>query len=173
MNGLRETGFAIFSDDREYRYELRRRVPCLMRWVRRVLWVMLNPSIADERRLDPTLRRCFEFTKSFGGSEMWIGNLFARVSTDPKGLHSAGDPIGNDNDAHLASMAQSADLIIVGWGAQSIARERARHVSSILRMNSKSGEIHCLGTTKSGAPKHPLYLSATTEIAVFCGGDAA
>ena len=45
---------AVFSKDRRFRYILRRKVG----WDERVcLFIMLNPSTADETHDDPTIRR--------------------------------------------------------------------------------------------------------------------
>ncbi|TMF61888.1 MAG: DUF1643 domain-containing protein, partial [Chloroflexi bacterium] len=65
---------ATFSADRRYRYRLWRR------WdgARPVVaFVMLNPSTADARRDDPTIRRCIGFAKSWGFGGVEVVNLFA------------------------------------------------------------------------------------------------
>jgi hypothetical protein len=49
-----------------------------------VVWIGLNPSIADEQQLDPTLRRILGFTKQLGLQRFVMLNLFALVSTDPQ-----------------------------------------------------------------------------------------
>ncbi len=67
-----------------YRYRLTRV------WDRsrpRCLWVMLNPSTADERSLDPTARRCFDFSLSWGCGALEAVNLFALRSSDPGALY--------------------------------------------------------------------------------------
>jgi len=70
---------AVFSPDRVYRYRLDRR------WAAggRVVWVMLNPSDADETRTDPTATRCRNFSEDWGYGAMTIVNPFALVATDP------------------------------------------------------------------------------------------
>lgn len=158
---------ASFDSTRTYRYTL------LRRWAEgpSVLWVMLNPSTADEERLDPTLRRCLQFTRSwgmympsrsvvrrdalaavpFGAFEAC--NLYAFRSTKPKGLWRAADPVGPNNDAAIQSAAKRASLVIVGWGTNA-KPERERRVAQIL---SDVGVVpHALGTCSNGAPLHPL-----------------
>lgn len=68
-----------FSDDRAYRYELSRR------WDSRpvVLFVMLNPSVADDEVDDATQLRCRRFAQNWGLGGYYAANLFAYVSTDP------------------------------------------------------------------------------------------
>jgi hypothetical protein len=49
---------AVFSEDRTLRYELRR--SCGLGGGT-VMWVMFNPSMADEEVNDPTIRRVIDF----------------------------------------------------------------------------------------------------------------
>ena len=84
---------AIFSGDRRYRYLLIRRVGTSQS---RVLFIMLNPSAADEVRDDPTIRRCIGFARDWGFGLLEVVNLFALMSTNPKTLLDAEDPVGPD-----------------------------------------------------------------------------
>ena len=43
----------------------------------RLLWILLNPSTADERVDDPTLRRVLGFSRSYGFGGLEVVNLFA------------------------------------------------------------------------------------------------
>ena len=64
---------AVLSPCRQYRYALWRK------WADgpQVLFVMLNPSTADESVDDPTIRRCISFAKAWGFGSLSVGNLFA------------------------------------------------------------------------------------------------
>lgn len=155
---------AGFSTDRRYRYWLTRKVdnpttPLLQP----ILWLMLNPSIADETQLDPTLRRCLDFTRRLGGSLMLVGNLYALVSTDPRGMAAADDPVGPRNQENLEAMAAFASIVIVSFGAHPGAMARARDTIGAWpeRLQEK---LHCLGTNQDGSPKHPLYLPKTAQL---------
>lgn len=55
-------GAEFDEPERVYRFNLHRR------WAEgsTLLWIMLNPSIADEHVLDPTLRRCENFSRAWG-----------------------------------------------------------------------------------------------------------
>ncbi len=59
MSGSR----ACFSGDRKYRYRLSR---CVGESSHRLLFIMLNPSKADETHNDPTIRRCIGFARGWG-----------------------------------------------------------------------------------------------------------
>ncbi len=145
-------GWATFDDTNTYRYTLGRR------WAsggRRVCFCLLNPSTADEHTLDPTLTRCFGYARDWGFDEMVVTNAFALRSTDPKGLRSVEDPVGPDNDAYVVRTARQADLVVVGWGTH--AGLHGRH-AQLVRLLRNVCMLNCLGITKHGYPKHPLYL---------------
>jgi hypothetical protein len=144
---------AVFDDERIYRYALTR----AWGFGPRVLWIMLNPSTADESVLDPTLRRCLGFAQSWGFDGFEVCNAYALRSTDPRALKVHPHPIGPDNDVAIEYLAERAGRVIVGWGSNcEIARER--EVAKILA--GVGVRPMCLGTTGKGAPRHPLYLRA-------------
>lgn len=129
-----------------------------------VCFVMLNPSTADAAVDDPTIRRCLGFTRRLGYARMVVVNLFAWRATDPADLWSAPDAVGPRNDQEVLAAALDAELVVAAWGALDKAWEqRARDVRLLL---ARSGREHlaCLGLTKSGHPRHPLYLRADAEV---------
>jgi hypothetical protein len=97
---------ATFDTTRRYRYRL------IHDWTgspERVAFIMLNPSTADERTLDPTIRRCIGFAKAWGFGGIDVVNLFAWRTTDPAALARVADPIGPRNDGMIAAaLRQSA-----------------------------------------------------------------
>lgn len=142
---------ATFDETRTYRYTLWRS------WASggTVCWVMLNPSTADENVLDPTLRRCKDYSDRWGFGRMTVANLYALRSTDPKALWRHDDPVGPGNDEAILNLARSADLVMVGWGTNA-KPERAEAVLGLIREAGK--EPRCLKITSRGFPNHPLYL---------------
>ena len=123
---------------------------------REVCFVMLNPSRADADRDDPTVRRCLGFVRSWGFSSLVVRNLFAYRATNPAHLLAVTDPIGPRNDEELLQCRWS-DLIVAAWGA-SVPFARDRKVLELL-----SGvPFHCIGRTKGGRPRHPLYAPASS-----------
>ena len=154
-----ESGDAYFSDDRVYRYALSRQWdtgPMLM-------FIGLNPSTADETKLDPTLRRVVGFAKREGCGGFWMGNLFAFRSTDPRQMLAHPDPVGPDNDSWLLEMASWCSTIICGWGAHGKHRGRDMEVRKLLQGH----RLHCLKLTQTGQPGHPLYLPKATPLTEF------
>lgn len=150
---------ARFSTCRRFRYKLdriwnKRRGGC-------VLFVGLNPSTADARRDDPTIRRMARFAFDWGFGGMTVCNLFALRATDPRQLKRAVDPIGPANNAILAREVRQAALVVACWGNHGTLRGRAGEAIELLTRQAPS--LFCLSTTRSGQPKHPLYLSRETR----------
>lgn len=165
-NGL-VTKSAILSECRTYRYVLFRHIPCALRWVRPALFVMLNPSVADAAIDDPTIRRCVGFATAWGCTSLNVVNLFALRATDPKELSKHRDPVGPENNRYIAEQIEQCRLgvIIVAWGAHDFAQKRALELSPLLQEHGAK----CLGTTKDGAPRHPLYVKASQEPVLWTG----
>ena len=163
---------ATFSEpDRKYRYTLTR-VLTEREDTRPLCIIGLNPSTADERNDDPTIRREVGFANRGSYTSLRKANLFGLRSTDPLVLLSTTqlgrDPIGIANNAAILACARDATLVVAAWGtnANRILRElietRALEVQSLL--SDYGIRLFCFGTNKGGSPKHPLYLSAKTEI---------
>lgn len=155
------TGVAILSDCEQYRYVLRRFLPnsgpsCL--------FVMLNPSTADAQQDDPTIRRCLAFAREWNCSSMTVINLFALRATNPKYLLSHPDPFGPLNMMHCKAQLSISDIIVAAWGAHPMALKSRlhRHNDNLWRH-----KIHCLGRTKNGQPRHPLYLRKDASLELF------
>lgn len=125
------------------------------------MFVMLNPSTADGEADDPTIRRCVGFAKAWGYGHLSVVNLFAYRATDPKELFKAGDAIhGPRNQEVIERAAKDAAIIIGAWGAHKTADWQAEVVRGWL----DNREIYALGFSKSGQPKHPLYLPGNATL---------
>lgn len=149
---------AVLSPCGTYRYSLERR------WKSgpRLVFVMLNPSTADEREDDPTIRRCLGFAKDNGFSAIAVVNLFALRATDPTEVPRHPRPIGKHNDHHIEVETQNpADTVVVAWGAAGDAY--GGRVSDVVCTIGRD-DLRCLGTTKTGQPRHPLYVAANTPL---------
>jgi hypothetical protein len=117
------------------------------------MFIGLNPSTADETQDDPTIRRCIGYAKAWGFGGIYMLNLFAYRTTDPAKLALVHDPIGPKNDEFLQMYLTPAGLNIACWGNGGKLMNRGRVVVELLGKDN----LACLGTTKSGEPKHPLY----------------
>jgi hypothetical protein len=148
---------SVFSEDRQYRYSLFRR------WGNgpTVLFIGLNPSIADDTRDDPTQLRMRKAAQDWGYGGYCVGNLFALVSTDPKELLRAKDPVGPRNDETLLTLHRNSSRTIAAWGCQGdMVHRRALKVLYNLR---DVGPFYAMATCADGCPRHPLYLRSGLE----------
>ncbi len=154
---------AVISPCGTYRYELRRQ------WGPEppVGWVMLNPSTADAELDDPTIRRCISFSGAWGAGGIVVVNLYALRATDPGELARHHYPVGPENDRYWRAVADECSSVVCAWGAHPQAVEVARAVMYALRQHRE--KTWCLGTTKTGAPRHPLYVKSATELVRFGG----
>lgn len=157
-----EAGEAIFSENRFYRYALSRvwdpSKPTLM-------FIGLNPSTADEKKLDPTMRRVVGFADREGYGGFWMGNLFAFRATDPMAMRLHPSPVGLSNDTWLMNMAGRCDLIVCGWGTHGPHLGRDRAVLQLLKSSGRP--IKALKITAKGHPSHPLYLPSDSPLLDF------
>lgn len=154
---LFEQSGATFSPCRTYRYHLWRA------WsdAPRAVFLMLNPSTADETVNDPTVERCERRARNGGYGGLVVVNLFALRSTDPAALYEHADPVGPDNDEHIAKSCQNAGIVVCAWGTHGKHAKRADYVRSLLYYFDVV--THCLGENKDGSPKHPLYVGYAVE----------
>lgn len=121
-----------------------------------LLWIMLNPSTADDKQLDPTCARCQKWAQTWGYGGFMVANVFALRSTDPKGLYRINDPVGSENDQAIRDMVAMADKVIVAWGNH--AEYKGRFTEVLQMLDEMGVEPECLVVTQEGQPGHPLYL---------------
>lgn len=154
-----EAGPVGFSEDRRYRYWLTRD------WGlgQRVMWIGLNPSTADERHLDPTLRRILRYSSEWGYAGFVMTNLFAYRATKPGDMKAQEDPVGPDNDQHLVRVAAEVGLVVCAWGTHGVHMDRSRAVVDLLTNAGHSSKLRCLVVVGNGEPGHPLYLPLTAS----------
>jgi hypothetical protein len=160
INGI-EYG-AIFDVNARYRYSLWRTWSV---YYPRIVFVLLNPSTADEQRNDPTIRRCMGFARAWSFGSIEVVNLFAYRATDYRALFKADDPIGEENYRFLLQAVERCSTIVLGWGNRGTLLGRNRQVIQLL---NRRNDVYCLGTTKDGQPRHPLYLKGDTSLMPLC-----
>jgi len=144
---------ATFSSCRRWRYLLWRR------WDRAgpvANFLMLNPSTADEVKLDPTCSRARDYAKRWGYGALVVTNVFAWRATDPAQLKAARDPVGPANDRAIVRAAREAAIVVCAWGNHGVHLGRA---DAVVRLLERAGvRVHALRVNGSGEPTHPLYL---------------
>jgi hypothetical protein len=107
---------------------------------------------------------------------MVVVNLFAVVSADPKILLTQADAVGDEprlttlgrtatNTSVILQEIEAAQVLMLGWGAFPEAATRAKQMLVLLA--DHNAQPQCLGTTQSGAPKHPLYVASYTTLVPY------
>lgn len=159
---------ALISDCGLYRYTLSRQwdgdMPSLP-------IIMLNPSTADADNDDPTIKRCISFGKREGFGGIRVFNLFAYRATSPADMKAMSDPIGPMNAEYLWLVLRQSGLegtpVLCAWGTHGAHRRQDRAVRV---MAQKAGaRLVCLGMTKDGHPKHPLYVLRDAAFVSYTG----
>lgn len=126
-----------------------------------VQFVCLNPSTADDKQDDPTMRRCIDFARRWGFGGMCMTNLFAWRDKSPAAMKRAADPVGLKNNEWIAKIAERAGMIVAGWGLHGAHNQRATIVRAILKEHG-AGKLRALKITNV-EPWHPLYVAAETK----------
>jgi hypothetical protein len=148
---------AVFSECMNYRYALWRRWNVLVpdEELRRVAFVMLNPSTATHEVLDPTITRCLSYATDWGYVGFHMLNIFAWRDTDPKLMKKAQEPIGPENGRIIREVVSQVQWIVCCWGTHGAYLNREKAVLELLA----GCNLAALKVTKGGHPQHPLYLS--------------
>jgi hypothetical protein len=145
---------AVISDCGQYRYKLTREPHDMYSTRGPALFVMLNPSTADAALDDPTIRRCRGFAKAWDCNGIIVANLYALRATNPEALWTHADPVGPYNDGQLAALFREHDTVVCAWGMNA----KLERIAQVRKMFRDGSRPMCLGITKSGAPRHPLYV---------------
>ncbi len=148
------------SRDRRYRYWLETTLSDEGNHA--CLFLMLNPSAADEVNSDPTVSACKRFAKNWGYGKLRVCNLFALRSPYPKVMKDSHEPVGTGNDEWILKNARDSDVIVCAWGNDGKYLNRNADVLRMLHHARLSGKMRHLGLTKLGEPRHPLRLRANT-----------
>ena len=130
----------------------------------KVMFIMLNPSVADSDKDDPTIRRCIGFAKDWGLGGIYVANLFSLIATNPKDLLTAPFIVGVDNERWFKRMSALSNFVVCAWGNGKIVgklQKRLDHTWKPLSWVDKP--LHYLELSNDGTPKHPLYLPKTTQ----------
>lgn len=168
------------SDDNCYRVLLWRHTNAVNPARDWAVFIGLNPSTADAHQDDPTIRRCVAFARRWGARVMVMLNLYAYRATDPKDLHTwialrTAAEMRRESDENMAAIRGVLDgtnsfcvddaPIILAWGAHGAKLDGRRH--RVEQLVWAYTQAQCLGVTKSGEPKHPLYLPVSTPYVPF------
>jgi hypothetical protein len=160
MGDLFQNGSAVLSPCGKYRYRLDRK------WGDGPTcgFIMLNPSTADAEVDDPTIRRCIGFAKREGCGRLIVVNLYAYRSTQPAALAIVPDPHGGPeaDAARHQAITEVDGPLVAAWGAWNAIASPAAAIA--IRYGDR---LLCLGRTKEGHPRHPLYVKGDAPLVRF------
>ena len=145
---------AEFSIDKKERYSLKRE------WDKsknKILYIMLNPSFADDKDDDPTIRRLINFTKKFNSGGFLVGNIFTTITPNPKEIDRS-KGISDKNFQELFELINKVDQIVYAWGN---TVEEPQLLKELV-LSPK-----CFGKNLNGTPKHPLYLPKNSKLIAY------
>ena len=146
--------FADISNDKKERFSLSRiwdsKKP-------KALYIMLNPSYADNESDDPTIRRLIFFSKKFKFGGFYVTNLFSQITPYPKELNMD-NKSKKKNLKIISELIKKSDLIVYAWG---------NLVSEPIELRKLIESPLCFGINKNGTPRHPLYLRSDTKLQDF------
>ena len=145
---------AEFSIDKKERYSLKRE------WDKsknKILYIMLNPSKADDKKDDPTIRRLINFTKKFNYGGFLVGNIFTTITPNPKEIDKS-KGISGRNLEELLKLINTVDQIVYAWGNTTEEPQLLKE----LVLSPK-----CFGKNFNGTPKHPLYLPKNSKLIAY------
>lgn len=150
-----------YSDDRRYRWWYERRWddgPAMC-------WVGLNPSTGDTSgRPRPTLNKVVRRAQEAELSAVIVVNLFSWRATDPADLVVASksvDIVGARTDETIAWANAESAVTLLAWGGRGALQGRGMDVAHLV------DGAHCLGLTRNGQPRHPLYVRSTVPLVPY------
>ncbi len=129
---------------------------------------MLNPSTADASVDDPTIRRCMGFARREGMNGITVVNLMAYRTSNPFSLPPDELAGGPGNFEHIGEVAETAGYLVAAWGSHPRAAPWASAL--LFAMRAEGIPVLCLGRTKAGAPRHPLYVRGDQPLIPYASG---
>ncbi|MBT2729507.1 DUF1643 domain-containing protein [Bacillus sp. ISL-75] len=123
-----------------------------------VTFIMINPSEGNEEIADRTLRRCVNFSSTWGFGSMSVVNLFSQITSDPDQLLEPLPEEISENNKYINLAISEAKFVIFGWGElEKDFISRVKEVKNFVPLEKQ----FCIKKTADGRyPRHPLFLSA-------------
>jgi hypothetical protein len=119
----------------------------------KILWIMLNPSIADAKKDDPTIRKIINYSRDWGYGGFYVCNLYSWIETDSNKLLKEKDTdyVGPNTDKLIKHLNALLGMTILACGNKA-EPARLKEVYKMIK------PCYCLKVNKDGTPAHPLYL---------------
>lgn len=155
---------AVISEDEVFRFSLLRQWASPGEALSWIVFCGLNPSKADSKVDDPTIRREIAFAKAFGANSLLKVNITPFRSTDPRCLKPKKSTWARQSvrDANFAVIREAVTFgrgssgrgVFAAWGTVPKYLRYERELALV----ALGSPLMCLGLTLSGDPRHTLYL---------------
>jgi len=127
------------------------------------MFILKNPSTADENTDDPTLKWVVGWTYRNNIHNFTICNLYAYVDAGQDNLKNVkqDECIGKSNNDEIKKCLMEHEEIILGWGGHKPLNEKDydARIKEVLKFEEiKNKELFKVGECpKEEYPRHPLY----------------
>ena len=138
-----------------------------------LLAIGLNPSTANEDKLDPTSRNIQTIAANNGCDGWWLVNLYARRTSKPKNLpKKINKDLANQNVDFIKQLlnndSYSISKVLCCWGNHiedhAYLQDQAYKIINLAKASGYS--CQCIGITRLGNPYHPSPMAINR----FLGG---
>jgi hypothetical protein len=156
---------AVFSACGKNRYWLRRNLTG--HTDKHVLWIMMNPSRANETTNDTTTTMTANISRRHGYDVHGVVNLSPVIEADSTKLTAtdgASDPL-NDQAINraLSWIRRQRGDVVIAWGASRHLKQREAQVLQQLRRQN----LLCLGLNGDGSPRFPRAIRRDITLTAF------
>ena len=135
----------------------------------------INPSKATPQKLDPTAKRIQRIAKEHGYDSWIVLNVCAQRATEPNDMDETQNSIlHKENLKIITELLNKYSLcsdILFAYGdlisKRTYLKKNLCEIISIIKTNNYGGHCYCLGKTKSGNARHPLYQKIDTPFIPF------
>lgn len=148
---------AYFDKERKHRFALWRiwntQLP-------KITFIGFNPSKADEKEDDATIKRVINFAKSWGYGGFYMVNCYSIISTNPYLINDnylrqeLTIDIINANHLLIKLCVSKSKEVVFAWGTFKAANE----VFVKEYLVAQFPKAKCLIKNIDGSPRHPLYI---------------
>ena len=86
----------------------------------KVLFIMFNPSEANQKEDDQTIRRVIDFSTRWGFGGVYVGNIFSYISKNPKNIKVENPHFNDKNIKSIVKMEKDSFKTILVSGQNSV-----------------------------------------------------
>lgn len=135
----------------------------------------INPSTATPQKSDSTVKRIQMITSKHGYDSYIILNLCAQRAKNPDNMLNEQNQISHKENlniiTYLLNLYSHNSDILFAYGdlieTRPYLKKNLCEIINIIKTSSYGGNCYCLGKTKSGNARHPLYQKTDTPFVPF------